>query len=292
MPIPPYRPAVLRGRVFRGTWAIGSGLLTRAQLRSSAWRRLREDVYADATAADTHRLHARGAALRMPRGAALGGRSAADLLGVPEVAGPADPVEVVVPPGTRWDPEPGIVVRTARLQGDVLAQGSFLRWTTGLRTAVDMARFAPAEEAVVLLDQLVHARVVDLAQVRAAVGALPTCRGSARARRAAAAADGRAESPQETRVRLLLAAHGLPVPVAQHEVRSGGRFLARVDFGWPERRVALEYDGVWHDGPGQFVRDRQRLSALAAAGWRVLVITAADLRAPELLIARLRAALQ
>ncbi|MCZ2822403.1 hypothetical protein O2V63_18845 [Modestobacter sp. VKM Ac-2977] len=102
------------------------------------------------------------------------------------MAGAGDPVEVVVARGTRWDPEPGIVVR--------------------------------------------------------------------------------AESPQETRVRLLLAAHGLPAPVAQFEVRADGRFLARVDFGWPERRVALEYDGVWHDGPGQFVRDRQRLSALAAAG--------------------------
>lgn len=292
MPRPPHRPAVLQRRVFRGTWAIQVGLLTRAQLRSTAWRRLREDVYADAALPDTHRLRCRGAVLRMPRVAALGGRSAADLLGVPEVAGAHDPVEVVVPPGTRWDPEPGIVVRTACLDDDVLTCGPFLRWTTGLRTAVDLARFTPPDEAVVLLDQLVHARVVDLAQVRAAVDELPTCRGVARARRAVAAADGRAESPQETRVRLMLAAHGFPAPVAQYEVTGGGRFLARVDFGWPEHRVALEYDGVWHDGPGQFMRDRQRLSALAAAGWRVLVITAADLRRPEVLIARLRAALR
>ena len=291
MPRSPYRPDMLRGRVFRGTWAVRAGVLTRAQLRSTAWRRLRRDVYADAEEPDTHRLHARGAALRMPRGAALAGRSAADLLGVRAAAGPADPVEVVVPPGTRWDPEPGIVVRTGGLHGEVLARGTFLRWTSGVRTAVDLARFAAPEDAVVLLDQLVQARVVDLGQVRAAVAALPTGRGVAQARRAAAAADGRAESPQETRVRLLLSAHGLPSPVAQLEVTSGGRFLARVDFGWPEHRVALEYDGMWHDGPGRFVRDRQRLSALAAAGWRVLVITAADLRHPEVLIARLRAAL-
>jgi len=291
VPRPPHRPAVLQGRVFRGTWAIGEGLLTRAQLRSTAWRRLREDVYADAAEPDTHRLHARGAALRMPRGAALAGRSAADLLGLRDVVAPADPVEVVVPPSTRWDPEPGIVVRSAELAGAVLARGPFLRWTTGLRTAVDLARFAPPEDAVVLLDQLVHARVVDLGQVRAAVAALPTCRGAALARRAVAAADGRAESPQETRVRLLLAAHGLPAPVAQHEVVAGGRFVARVDFGWPAHRLALEYDGAWHAEPGQFARDRRRLSALAAAGWRVVFVTASDVHHPEVLLARLRAAL-
>ncbi|WP_222194174.1 endonuclease domain-containing protein [Modestobacter italicus] len=290
---PPHRPAVLQGRVFRGTWATDAGLVTRAQLRSTAWRRLREDVYADAALPDTHRLHLRGVALQMPRGAALGGRSAADLHGIHGAAGPADPVEVVVPRGVRWDPAPGIVVRTADLDGAVVARGPFLRWTTGVRTAVDLARFAPLDDAVVLLDQLVHARVVDLAAVRAAVSALPVCRGSARARRAAAAADGRAESPQETRVRrLLLSVPGLPAPVAQYEVTTGGRLLVRVDFGWPDHRVALEYDGVWHDAPGQFVRDRQRLSALAAAGWRVLVITAADLRTPAELIARLRAALR
>ncbi|MGY1857072.1 endonuclease domain-containing protein [Modestobacter sp. SYSU DS0290] len=282
---------MLRGRVFRGTWAVEQGLLTKAQLRSSAWRRLRADVYADAAEPCVHRLHARGVALVMPRAAALAGRTAADLLGVPGAAGPGDPVEVTLRPGTRWDPQPGIVVRTAPLAGDVVARGPFLRWTSGLRTAVDVARFAPPDDAVVLLDQLVHAGAVQLDAVRAAVAALPTCRGVARARRAVAAADGRAESPQETRLRLFLAAHGLPAPVSQFEVRVAGRFVARVDFAWPERRVALEYDGAWHAEPGQFGRDRQRLTALAAAGWRVLFVTAVDLRRPVLLLARLADAL-
>ncbi len=282
---------MLRGRVFRGTWAVDSGVLTRGQLRSSAWRRLREDVYADAREPDTHELHARAVALVMPRGAALGGRTAAVLNGLTDAAGPADPVHVVVPPGVRWDPAPGAHVRSAPLRGDVVGRGPVLRWTAPVRTAVDLARQGPLEDAVVLLDQLVAARVVGLADVRAAVAALPRCRGSRAARKAVTLADGLAESPQETRLRLVLGASDLPDPVAQFEVRDGPTFVARVDFAWVAQRLALEYDGLWHAEPGQFRRDRDRLNRLTAAGWRVVFVTAADLHRPELLLARLRAAL-
>jgi hypothetical protein len=271
---------------------VESGVLTHDQLRSSAWRRLRQDVYADARQPDTHRLHARAASLVMPRGAALGGRTAAVLCGVGDAAGPADPVEVVLPPMVRWDPQPGIRVRTAQLHGDVVGRGHFMRWTTPVRTAVDLARRAPVADAVVLLDQLVHARVVELSAVRAAVAALPRCRGSRVAREVVALADGLAESPQETRLRLVVAAGDLPHPVAQYEVWNGGQFVARLDFAWVAHRLALEYDGLWHAGPGQFQRDRQRLNRLTAAGWRVVFVTAADLRQPESLIASLRAELR
>jgi len=118
----------------------------------------------------------------------------------------------------------------------------------------------------------------------AAIG--PGCR---RARAACALADGLAESPQETRLRLVIGRSGLPTPVAQLRVQESGRLVARVDFGWPELKVALEYDGLWHAEPGQFARDRQRLNRLTAAGWRVLFVTAADLREPGRLIARIGA---
>jgi very-short-patch-repair endonuclease len=55
--------------------------------------------------------------------------------------------------------------------------------------------------------------------------------------------------------------------------------------------VALEYDGHWHAEPGQFARDRARLNRLTAAGWRVVFVTAADLRRPDLLVARIAEAL-
>ncbi len=67
-------------------------------------------------------------------------------------------------------------------------------------------------------------------------------------------ADGLAESPQETRLRLRLHRSGLPPPVAQYEVRCDGRFVARVDLAWPEQRLALECDGAWHGAPDQLPR--------------------------------------
>ncbi|MCU1616426.1 MAG: uncharacterized protein JWO98_3966, partial [Frankiales bacterium] len=181
------------------------------------------------------------------------------------------------PPGVRWHPTSGVHVRTATTAGDVVTDRD-LRWTARTRTAVDLIRRGSLDEAVVLLDRLVRADVADLTDVRAAAAALPRCSGSRQARTAAALADGLAESPQETRLRLLLRGSGLPLPVAQHRVTDDGRFVARVDFAYPGQRLAIEYDGVWHGEPGQFARDRQRLNRLLAAGWRVLFVTAADLR--------------
>lgn len=291
MPRPPERPSQLRGRVFRGTWAVSAGVLTEQQLRSTAWRRLRRDVYADATVPVDHRLMARGVSLVMPRRAALGGGTAAVLWGLRDVLSADDPVEVVLPPGTRWTPGSGVVVRTASLDGDVVHDARGLRWTDRVRTAVDLVRRDEGDESVVLLDRLVNARIVDLADVRAAVEALPRCRGSAVARRTAMLADGLAESPPETRLRLLLHRSGLPIPTAQYEVRVAGRFVARVDFAWPERRLALEYDGDWHGDPDQVPRDRSRLNRLSDVDWRVRFVTKVDMRRPTQLLTGLARAL-
>jgi very-short-patch-repair endonuclease len=64
--------------------------------------------------------------------------------------------------------------------------------------------------------------------------------------------------------------------------------VARVDLAFPDQRIAVAYDGLWHAEPGQFGRDRRRLNRLVAAGWVVLHVTAADLRDPEILLTRIR----
>jgi very-short-patch-repair endonuclease len=75
-------------------------------------------------------------------------------------------------------------------------------------------------------------------------------------------------------------------------VFDGSRFVARVDLAWPEQRVAVEYDGLWHGTPAQFHRDRRRLNALVAAGWTVIHVTSAQLRTGlEQTIRQIRSAL-
>lgn len=289
MPRPPRQPAeLLDAEPFLGRWAVDEGLLTPDQLRSSAWRRLFRGVYVHRDVAVTHAVRASAACVLLPA-AVVTGRSAAVLWGA-DLVGPEDDVEVTVPPTSHPHRLPGLRARRALVPQEHRWRRRGVPVTTGEATAVRLAGLLPGDDAVVAVDQLVAAGVAELAAVRA-LAASGKGRGSAQARQACALADGLAESPQETRLRLLVQRSGLPAPVAQFRVWDGGRHVARVDFAWPEHRVALEYDGLWHAEPGQFAKDRRRLNQLTAAGWRVIFVTAADLWNPAALLARLRAAL-
>ena len=289
MPRGPARPAALVGRVFRGTTAVRQGLLTPKQLRSSPWRRLRRDVYVDARVPITHRLMVSAVGLVLPEGAGFGGHSAAVLWGVDDVASPGDPVDVLLPPGCRWNAGPGVRCRQ-QVAGRALVQRGRWRCSSRLDTAVDLVRFTSGDDAVVLLDHLVRERLVDLAAVRADLAVRGPCLGLARARRAARLADGRAGSQQETRLRLLMLRGGLPPPVPQFDVRDGDGFVGRVDFAYPDLRLAVEYDGLYHAETKTFFADRRRLDRLTAAGWTVLHVTAEEMHHPARLVARIQAA--
>jgi len=277
-------------RVFRGTDAVARGLVTRKQLRSSAWRRLRQDVYADASLPVTHRLLVDAAGMALPPGAGFTGLSAALLWGVPDIATAEDPVEVILPPGARWHPGNGIVVRRTK---SVLRLERVRRWpcTSRVDTAVGLIRRGDPDEAVVLLDRLLAGGLTTPMDVRDAVAVLPPGRGSAQARRVADLADAYAQSPQETRLRLLLLSGGLPAPVTQFRVFDDVGFVARLDLAYPELRIAIEYDGLWHAESRAFLADRRRLNRLQAAGWVVVHVTVEDLRDPGRLLAHLRALL-
>ncbi len=287
---PPTRPAQLRGKIFRGSDQLRRGRLSRGQLRSSAWQRIFPDVYACSSLPLDHARRARAAVHLLIPGAVLSGRSAAVLWGV-ALAAADDDVECIVDPACRAGAVQGVRVTRRALGGDEVTRRAGVRVTTPLRTALDLARTEPADEAVVCLDRFLRSGLVALPQVARAAAALggPGCR---RVRLAVDRADGLAESPQETRLRLLLRRSPLPEPVAQHTVHDAdGRFVARVDFGWPEQKVALEYEGAWHGERQNVARDRRRLNRLAEAGWTVVFATAEDLRDPVVLLARLAMAL-
>ncbi len=271
--------------MFRGSHALGAGLLTRAQLRSSAWRRLYPDVYACTSLQLDHAIRAMAVARLLLRGAVVSGRSAAVLWGV-DLAGPGDPVSCTVPPLCRSGAFDGVAVTRRALTPDEVTRREFVPVTTPLRTALDLCRTRPLDDAVVDLDRFLGGGSVDLAAVRSAAAGL-TGRDCRHVRSVAALADGLAGSPQETRLRLLLARAGVPAPVAQFVIRDGGRFIARVDFAWPQYRLALEYDGAWHGDPAQFRADRVRLNGITSAGWRTVFATAADIRRPADLLGRL-----
>lgn len=276
-----------------------AGLLSRRQLRSSAWRRLFQGVYADASLAVTHRLRCTAAgAFLLPTGAVIAGRSAALLYGA-GLAGPLDPVEALAPRGTSVVPHDGIVVHHGDLADDETTRVGRHVLTTPVRTCWDLALWLDPVEAVVLIDRILGRHLVTIAQLRAYLvvrsAQRPRPRGWRRFARVLRIVDGRAESPQESRLRARLVMAGLPKPRVQFNVRtSDGGFVARVDLAWEECRLAVEYDGLWHTAsPRQIHKDRRRLNALQVAGWTVLHVTSDRLRNDlEGVVAEIRAAIK
>ncbi len=78
------------------------------------------------------------------------------------------------------------------------------------------------------------------------------------------------ESVLETRFLQLVRAAGLPEPLAQHEIALRDGTIARVDFAYPDRRIAIELDGAAsHFGEIAERRDRRRDNQLGDVGWYV-----------------------
>ncbi|RLK52417.1 DUF559 domain-containing protein [Microbacterium telephonicum] len=104
----------------------------------------------------------------------------------------------------------------------------------------------------------------------------------------------RSASATETRCRLVLTGAGLPEPQLNHELRDpSGMLLAVLDLAYPERRVAVEYEGAHHllDSV-QWSKDITRYEMLAALGWTVIRVTSAQLHGDAAgVVARVRRAL-
>ena len=197
---------------------------------------------------------------------------------------------VLCPDDVRWAGPRGVRVhRTTLRSGDAVLPDD-VPLSSALRTAWDVATLESLPTAVAALDAMVRAgsvRVADLVSMSEHGGGRY---GVTRFRRAVPLVDPRAESPAESWVRVALVLAGL-APEPQFEIWDGDRLIARVDFAWPEQRIALEYEGAYHFAGVQIVRDDARIAALEAAGWRVIRVSAADLRDLPGLVARVRAAL-
>ncbi|WP_244298665.1 endonuclease domain-containing protein [Micromonospora cremea] len=176
-------------------------------------------------------------------------------------ARPADEREAALAPRPVWDPG-----------------GPIPRSDPG-RAAWETAVWLDPVRAIAIVDALLRQGVTDrdtLADVAARNADRP---GGRRARWLFDLADGGAESPPESHLRVRLVLGGLPRPVVQHPVRLPNGVVLHPDLAWPEYRVAVEYDGHWHADADQLHRDRQRLNLLVGAGWLVLHVTSRRLHA-------------
>ena len=218
-------PEELRCGPFTVAEAMQAGL-TRRQLRSASWRRITTGLYVWAEVAESPTLVLAAACRRLPPGAAFSGRTAAWLHGLD--VPPCDPVEVTVPCASGVATRAGVRVRRSILgQSDVVVRRG-LPATSILRTVFDLSRWLPFIEAVVAVDMALHRGLVDRDRLRAHVAEHPPCGGLVQARRVVELAEPAAESPMESRLRILLVRGGLPRPHVQVPLATTGVALLGV----------------------------------------------------------------
>lgn len=269
-----------------------SGLSDR-ELRHPSVSRLSRDTYLPrALRTDlTSRLAA--VLLTAPPGAVISHLSAADLWGlqIPMRERADQRVHLTVPTTSRAESRVDRRLYRVPLDDRSVVRRRSIPVTSPARTWRDLAAILERPALLAVTDQLVDG-LASRAELQAELLSRPRGRGSARAREVLPLADARAESPMESVLRWLVAAGGLPAPVLQFDVRDAAGFVGRVDLGWPDQRVIVEFDGDIHRQRDVFVKDARRQNRLIAAGWTVLRFTSADvLGRPDEVLAAIRRAL-
>lgn len=266
-----------------------NGVLTNYRLRTR-YRAIYRDVYVGKDLEVTAMVRARAAWLWAGGDCVLSGVSAAAVLGAKWIDGNL-PAELIR--GDRHSPS-GILVRSYGLAPAEVCIIRGMRVTSPARTAFDIGRTHAQDRAVPIIDALMAATRLKPADLIEFTDARPRLRGIRRLRTTADLCDGGAESPQESRVRMILVTAGIPAPETQIEFRDEyGHPFIRVDMGWRDWMVAVEYDGVQHwSDRKQRSWDIDRIAILEAMGWTVIRVSAEMLTRPEVVIDRVRAKLR
>jgi len=189
-------------------------------------------------------------------GAALSHHSAATLWRLRP--GVARPIHVTIP-ADRGGPAPtGVELHrsTTLVAADVVVHEG-LPVTSPARALLDVAANLPDRDVERLLDEGLFAlRILTIEQVADVLERAGKHPGRARLARVAAAhsRSTRTDSPPEEELLALIRAAGLPDPQLRTYVLG-----YRLDFFWPELRIAVEVDAYGtHGSPARFESDRRR----------------------------------
>jgi very-short-patch-repair endonuclease len=228
----------------------------------------------------------------LPDGAVFCGDTALWIHGVNWFSTDDSPIHVAMRHTDRIRRRDRLVVRARSLHPDDVVDSAYGPVTSVERTAYDVARDPLVQRSVPRLDALARAtdptadlpRVpdpdvilpppcgIELDDVQTIVDRNPGARWIRRVHDALQLMDGGAQSPRESKVRLRVVTLGFPRLETQIEVFDGARFVARLDMGWRELQLGIEYDGAYHLRPAQAARDLKRAQAVEDIGWALLRI--------------------
>jgi hypothetical protein len=276
------RVVTLQGGVFTRDQALEcfSAADIRSRLRRGVWRRTPwAGLYADGEVPDDLPTLIRAASLWLGGDVVACHSTAAMLWGFdlrsPQAAreerlhflGPADMDNRLLS---------GLQVHPSSLGTDDSVQRSGVWCTPPARTACDVGRLGARIDTLATLDGALRSGTCTRDHLLAAAEDQRGLRGVVQLGLLIPHADGRAESPMESRMRWRFIDGGLPAPDLQIEVAEGARWH-RLDTGWREYRLGAEFDGLEaHMTRHQLAADRDRHNWLTEREWRLLHFTAVD----------------
>lgn len=153
------------------------------------------------------------------------------------------------------------------IDGLLVAKAPRAVWETACTSTV--------ESGLVTVDSALHLKHVTEEELKESAEQFGYWQGSRAARLTLRLADGRAESPGETRSRYLFWRHGIPKPELQFTVEDAhGRIIGHTDFGWPQYCHVGEFDGkikyagtFGEDGTQVLMKEKAREDSIRRQGW-------------------------
>ncbi|MDI1461929.1 DUF559 domain-containing protein [Catellatospora sp. KI3] len=249
----------------------------RRRLRTGDWQVVLGKVLVRGGRVVTARLRDRAVHLGVP-GAVLCGPSAARRYGLDVSDGRS---WITVGPGRRVRLD-GVEVRRADLPDDDITMADGLLLTSPARTVLDCVRVLPPDDADVLLDRAIQARLITFDEFVGKIGAEVGRHG---VRALVGAVRRHALGARSTAERLLVGElrrrriKGWRTNLPVHDADG---LIGALDLGFEEVLLAVEVDGrAWHSAGDRFQHDRTRQNRLVRAGWTVLRFTWHDLRDME-----------
>jgi len=260
-------------------------------LLSSRFHKICWDTYIARDVAITPLLRAKAVLKLVPSGSYISHHTAAELWGA---APPSDvATHVTLPSACGRLVRQGVRSHYRKYQAQATIRKG-VPISTPEETVLDLAAVGVGlVDLVVVADGLIKAGHTSPERLSEAVAQWGG-RGCRLARRAASLARKGVDSPQETRLRLLLVLAGLPEPRVNLIIRGReGSWRRRYDLVYEQFRLIIEYDGRQHaEDAQQWLSDIFRREELDQIRWRLVIVTSGGIyREPLRTLERVRDAL-
>jgi len=275
-----------------------------ALVRAGMWHRVRRGAYTmgsiwrSASPEERHRIRTRAVMRSLGRSVAVSNVTSMVLRGTAVWGVDLSRVHVTRLDGASGGIEADVVHHEGVLGPDDVEELDGLLMVRSARGLIEATMGRRVEPGLVMADSALHLGIVELEDFHRAFIELKGLPGTRPAQLVVRLADGRAESPGESRVRYACWQEGLPRPELQYPVYDDGELVGTTDFAWEDQKLLGEFDGQIKYGrllkPGQhpgevvFVEKRREDRMREVTGWGMVRFVWDELSDPRAVASRVR----